>query len=106
MIKKPLPKDTNLRAKAIVDIATGTTDDTGKSARVLPMKTKSGHRYVVFENLPTDQQKAWKEVMGYPISSAMCEGDKFTPNYADYDAFYDWWVYGTPVTHGWFKAPK
>ena len=119
--KRPYrPKDTNELAKYIMELSTGERQEVyegkplatvksttkKKSAKVLPKKSQSGHEYIVFEDLPADQQKAWKEVMAYHISSLSLEGSNFTPHYADYDAFYDWWVYGTPVTRGWFKNPN
>ncbi len=96
------PKDTNQLAKYIMELSTG--ERVEKSGKVPAKKTKSGHKYVCFDELPQDQQDAWNAVIAFSISSAICEGDKFTPNYADYEAFYGWWTEGTPVMRGWFKA--
>jgi len=77
----------------------------GRSQKVPPKRALSGQQYVIFPYLPLDQQAAWKEIMGeYPPNVYVDSYSKnYTPSYEDYEAFYDWWVNGTPVNRDWFK---
>ncbi len=77
------PKDIAQQAKYIMELSTG--QRTEKSAKVKP-KTKKGHKYIVFDDLPGDQQDAWKAMGDDPMSSLILEEGKFTPSYHNYEA--------------------
>ena len=65
-----------------------------KSVKRNPKYSKDGHKYIVFDDLPNDQKRAWRK-MGGVDTCRLFDGEKYTPYYHDYEAFYKWWTKGT-----------
>lgn len=75
-----------------------------KSNKALP-KTNKGLKYIVFTELPEDQQKAWKSQSKKGEDCFTCPFIKKEPvdaiciYYHDYENFYDNWIVGLKAVH-------
>ena len=66
-----------------------------KSAKLKSKKSKSGTKYILFDDMPDDQKAAWRKMGGlHTCPRIEEEGDKYTPYYHEYEIFYEAWAEG------------
>lgn len=71
-----------------------------KSKKVKPKVDTDGTRYVVFNELPKDQQIAWKRTpQCYTARIFSDRENEFCPYYRDYENFYNNWLENKPPLH-------
>lgn len=72
-----------------------------KSGKSNAIVAKNGTMYIVFNNLPDDQQKAWSKINTRYTCPIIDEEEKnvSTLFYHDYENFYENWIKGKEAFH-------